>query len=261
MTEQILQTLTIVRTGRVAIVTVNRPEVLNALSLEVQIDLATALDELRSDEQVGAVVFTGAGDRAFAAGADIQRLRAYTRETALASRMQRLFDEIETFEKPTIAAVNGFALGGGCELAMACDIRVASERARFGLPETGLGIIPGAGGTQRLARLAGVGIALDLILTGRTLTAQEALAVGLVTRVVGETDLLANCCEVGETMLSRGPLALSLARIVVRAGVNVDQATGQVLEQLAQAVLYETQDKQEGVDAFLDKRAPEFTRR
>lgn len=251
-------TLRVVRTGRLGLVTIDRPDVRNALSLEVQRDLRGALDFVRADPGVGAVVFTGAGDRAFAAGADIQRLRDYTREAALGSHMQRLFDEIEDFDKPTIAAVNGLALGGGCELAMACDIRVASEHARFGLPETALGIIPGAGGTQRLSRLTGVGMALDLILTGRLLSAEEACRAGLVTRVVPADNLLSTCHDIAEEMLQRGPLAVRLARLVVRAGAEVDQASGQVIERLAQAVLYETEDKREGVDAFLEKRPAEF---
>lgn len=256
--DQTLETLTITKNDRVAMVTINRPDVLNALSLEVQRDLRSALDVLRKDTEVGVVVFTGAGDRAFAAGADIMRLRDYDRETAFASRMQRLFDDIESFEKPTIAAINGFALGGGCELAMACDLRIASDQARFGLPETGLGIIPGAGGTQRLTRLTGIGTALDLILTGRVLTAQEALASGLVSRVVSDGDLITTCHDIAEKMMSRGPLALGLARLVVRAGADVDLAAGQVLERLAQAVLYETDDKREGVEAFIAKRSAEF---
>jgi len=210
---------------------------------------------------VEAVIFTGAGERAFAAGADINSLCEYTRATAIASGLQRLFDEIEAFEKPTIAAVNGLALGGGCELAMACDLRIASEAARFGLPETALGIIPGAGGTQRLTRLAGVGMALDLILTGRLLSADEARQAGLVSRVVAAEALLDTCLEVAEAILERGPLGARLARMVVRAGADMDQSSGQPIQRLAQALLYETEDKRESVATFLDKRPAQFSGR
>lgn len=243
----------------VALVTIDRPDVRNAISPEVQADLRSALAQLHDDDQVRVVVFTGAGSRAFVAGADIQRLRGYTSQTAMQSTMQRLFDDIEAFSKPTIAAVNGVALGGGCELAMACDIRIAAESARFGLPETNLGILPAAGGTQRLARLVGLGHALDMILTGRIVSASEALGMGLVSRVVPDADLLASAAEVAATIVSKGPLAIRLARLVVRTGVDVDQRSGLVVERLAQALLYDTEDKQEGVSAFLGKRSPTFT--
>lgn len=242
----------------IALVTIDRPEARNALSLELQRELRDALAALRTDAEVGAVVFTGSGDRAFAAGADINGLRDYSYATAITSGLQRLFDEIEAFEKPTIAAINGLALGGGCELAMACDLRIASATARLGLPETSLGIIPGAGGTQRLTRLTGVGMALDLILTGRLLSAEEAREAGLVSRVVAADGLLDTCREVAAAVLARGPLAVRLARMVVRAGADVDQASGQLIERLAQAVLYETDDKREGVTAFFDKRPARF---
>ena len=253
-----LGTVTVTREGALAYVRINRPEVHNALSLEVQADLRRALEIVADDDAVGAVIFTGAGDRAFAAGADIARLGDYDRSTALSSSLQRLFDDVESLGKPTIAAVNGLALGGGCELAMACDIRVASESAVLGLPETALGIVPGAGGTQRLSRLVGLGMSLDLILTGRFLTAAEAVQVGLVSRVVAPDALLDECRAVAEAILARGPLAVRLARLVVRSGADADLRTGQVIERLAQAVLYETADKAEGVAAFLAKRPADF---
>jgi enoyl-CoA hydratase len=242
----------------VAVVTINRPEVRNAVSRQVLVDLRSALDELRDDDTAGVVVFTGAGDKAFIAGADISQLQHYTAHTALASEMQRVYDEIEAFEKPTIAAVNGFALGGGCELAMSCDIRIAADTARFGLPETILSVLPRAGGTQRLARLVGTGRAIEMILTGRMVRADEALAYGLVTSVVPAVELLDAARETARQILSKGPLAVRLAKLVVRSGMDTDQRTGLVVERLAQALLYTTDDKREGAEAFLGKRPPVF---
>lgn len=246
---------------RIATITLNRPDVRNAISKQVQEDIRDALTVLRHDNSVGAIVFTGAGDRAFAAGADITQLKNYTLHTGLESEMQRLYDLIESYEKPTIAAVNGFALGGGCELAMACDIRIASTNATFGLPETMLSVLPGAGGTQRLARLVGVGRAIELILTGRMLDAVEARDAGLVTDVVASEKLLDTAYDVARTILRRGPLAVRLAKLVIRTGFDADQRTGLVVEQLAQALLYTTDDKREGAEAFLARRPAEFSGR
>jgi enoyl-CoA hydratase/carnithine racemase len=207
------------------------------------------------------VAFTGAGEKAFVAGADISQLRQYDLHTGLAGEMQRAFDEIEAFGKPTVAAVNGFALGGGCELAMACDIRIASENARFGLPETTLSVLPGAGGTQRLARLIGTGRAIEMILTGRFVDAAQAQAIGLVTAVVPPDGLRAELRRLADAILAKGPLAVRLAKLVVRAGMDADQRTGQVVERLAQALLYTTDDKTEGTSAFLEKRPARFSGR
>ncbi|KQY57614.1 MULTISPECIES: enoyl-CoA hydratase/isomerase family protein [unclassified Nocardioides] len=252
-------TLLVDVTDAVAFVTINRPDVRNAVSREVQDDVRAFLARARTDEKIGAVVFTGAGEKAFVAGADISQLADYTLHTGLASEMQRLYDEVEAFEKPTVAAVNGFALGGGCELAMACDIRIASDNARFGLPETNLSVLPGAGGTQRLARLIGTGRAIEMILTGRMMPADEALAAGLVTSVVPRGDLLTKAAEVAGQILAKGPLAVRLAKLVVRTGMDADQHTGLVVERLAQALLYTSDDKREGTEAFLAKRRPAFT--
>lgn len=252
------ETLLLDITDGVALVTVNRPEVRNAISRQVLADLRSVLADLRDDDAAGVVVFTGAGEKAFVAGADISQLQHYTLHTALASEMQRVYDEIEAFEKPTIAAVNGFALGGGCELAMSCDIRIAADSARFGVPETTLSVLPGAGGTQRLARLVGTGRAIEMILTGRMVPADEALAHGLVTSVVPAADLLDSARETARQILAKGPLAVRLAKLVVRAGMDTDQRTGLVIERLAQALLYTTDDKQEGAEAFLAKRPPVF---
>jgi enoyl-CoA hydratase/carnithine racemase len=253
-----METLTLEVDDRLAVVTVNRPEVRNALSRQVIAELHDVLTELRDRDDVGLVAFTGAGEKAFVAGADIAQLRHYDLHTGLDAALQRAFDEVEAFPKPTVAAVNGFALGGGCELAMACDIRIASDNARFGLPETTLSVLPGAGGTQRLARLVGTGRAIEMILTGRFVDAAEAHAIGLVTAVTPADGLRAELRRLTDTILAKGPLAVRLAKLVIRAGMDADQRTGQVVEQLAQTLLYTTADKAEGTTAFLEKRPPNF---
>ena len=250
--------LTAVKNG-VGEITINRPEARNALNTQILGDIRQALAEFRYDREVGVVVFTGAGDRAFAAGADIGELRERTALDALAAVMQGVYDEIEAYEKPTIAAVNGLALGGGCELAMACDIRIASKNARFGLPEVKLAIIPGAGGTQRLSRLVGKGKAMEMILTGEIIDAEEAYRIGLVTQVADENEGLMDKVRATATnILGRGPLAVRLAKLAVQTGFETDQKTGLVIERLAQAVLFDTEDKREGTSAFLEKREPRF---
>jgi enoyl-CoA hydratase len=252
------ETLTVEVDDRLAVLTINRPEVRNALSQQVLAELRDALAELGAADDVGAVAFTGAGEKAFAAGADITQLRTNDLHAGLDAKMQGTYDQVEAFPKPTVAAVNGFALGGGCELAMACDIRIASENARFGLPETTLSVLPGAGGTQRLARLVGTGRAIEMILTGRLVDAAEAHAMGLVTAVVPTDGLRAELRRLADAILAKGPLAVRLAKLVVRAGMDADQRTGQVVERLAQALLYTTADKAEGTSAFLEKRPPAF---
>ncbi len=240
------------------VITVNRPDLRNAMNRQVVEDLRAALEEFQQNDEVGAVLFTGKGEKAFVAGADIGELRERTMLDGLSATMQRLYDEIEGFEKPTMAAVNGHALGGGCELAMACDIRIAAENARFGLPETALSIIPGAGGTQRLARLIGKGRAIEMILTGRILDAGEARELGLVSEVVPKAELMNSARETASRILSKGPLAVRLAKLAVQTGFETDQKTGLVIERLAQTVLYTSEDKQEGTSAFLEKRDPDF---
>jgi enoyl-CoA hydratase len=242
----------------IGVITVNRPDVRNAMNRQVMEELRDVLDRFREDAEVRAVVFTGAGEKAFVAGADIGELRGRTMLDGLAAKMQRLYDEIESLEKPTIAAVNGYAFGGGCELAMACDIRIAAQNARFGLPETSLSIIPAAGGTQRLARLVGKGRAVEMILTGRPVDAEEALHIGLVSRVVPQEDLMDAVREIAGQILSKGPLAVRLAKLAVQAGFETDQRTGQIIERLAQTVLYTSEDKREGTSAFVEKRTPKF---
>lgn len=254
-------TLDVAISDGICVVTVDRPEVRNALSADVIADLTAVLDRVGDDDEVSVLVFTGAGDKAFIAGADITQLQHYTPSTALDSAMQRAFDAIEAFPKPTIAAINGFALGGGCELAMACDIRIASERAKLGLPEANLAVLPGAGGTQRLARLVGTGRAIEMILTGRFIDAEEALGIGLVTSVTAPDELMAAAYETAAAIAAKGPLAVRLAKLVVRSGMDADQRTGLVIERLAQAVLYGSEDKAEGTAAFLGKRTAEFAGR
>jgi enoyl-CoA hydratase/carnithine racemase len=253
-----METLKVEIDDWLALVTIDRPEVRNALSRQVLAELRDVLSTLRDADDVGLVAFTGAGGKAFVAGADISQLRHYDLHTGLDAEMARTFDAVESFPKPTVAAVNGFALGGGCELAMACDIRIASDNARFGLPETTLSVLPGAGGTQRLARLVGTGRAIEMILTGRFVDAAEAHAIGLVTAVVAPDGLRAELRRLADQILAKGPLAVRLAKLVVRAGMDADQRTGQVVEQLAQALLYTTADKAEGASAFLEKRPPAF---
>lgn len=247
--------------GGLGVVTIDRPAVRNALNSEVLAQIADALESLSADERVRVIVFTGAGEKAFVAGADINELATRTPVDGLRASMQRLYSAIEATEKPTIAAVNGYAFGGGLELALACDIRVASTNARFALPETGLGIIPAAGGTQRLARLIGVGRATEMILTGRRLTAEEALSAGLVTAVVDPERLLDEAQATAKKIMARGPLAVQLATTVIRHGFDADQATGMLLERLAQSVLYSTEEKAEGTRAFLEKRSPDYAPR
>ena len=214
------ETLLVEVTGGVLLATINRPDVRNAINSQVQRDLRSVLEAARADEEVGAVVLTGAGEKAFIAGADISQVAGYSKATALDSDLQRLFDLVEDFPKPTIAAVNGYALGGGCELAMACDIRIASDKAKFGQPEVSLGIPPGFAGTQRLGRLVGTGRAIEMVLTGRMVDAAEALRIGLVTEVTDPAALIDTARATAATILARGPLAIRLAKLVIRAGMD-----------------------------------------
>jgi enoyl-CoA hydratase len=243
--------------ARVATLTVNRPQARNALDTDTVEELHRALDEVR---QAGATVLivTGVGDKAFVSGADINAIRARSRADALASINSRLMSAVENHEAVTIAAVNGYALGGGCELALACDLRIASETAVFGLPEPTLGIIPGAGGTQRLPRIVGLGRAKEMILTGARWDAQQALAAGLVSEVVPAAELLAAARRLAERVLALGPLAVRLAKMALNASSQMPLAAGLVYESTAQAITFDSKDKMEGTTAFLEKRAPRF---
>lgn len=244
---------------KLAFLIINRPEVRNALNQQTLNELKEALEYLRTEDQVGCVVITGAGDKSFAAGADIAQLKEKTLLDGLkAGGMQDFYNYVESYDKPTIAMINGFALGGGCELAMACDIRVAATNAKLGLPELNLSIIPAAGGTQRLARLVGKGKALEMILTGKIISGEEAERIGLVSEVVKPDQLRAKVEEVAGQILAKGPIALKLAKLSVQMGAETDIRTGLLIEKLSQAILYGTEDKQEGTKAFLEKRKANF---
>jgi enoyl-CoA hydratase len=244
----------------ICIITIDRPKVLNALNAQTVGEIAEAFEAVRGDGNVRAVILTGGGEKAFVAGADINELAKMTpisgKETA--ERGQRVLRDIETFPKPVIAAVNGFALGGGCELALACHIRIASENAQLGLPEVTLGIIPGYGGTQRMARLLGKGKALELICTGDRIGAAEAERIGLVNKVVPADQLMSVAEEMAKKMASRGPLAIAAAIEAVMFGSDMGFDEGQFLEATLFGLLASSDDMKEGMAAFLEKRKAEF---
>jgi enoyl-CoA hydratase len=244
--------------GRLATLTVRRPEVRNALDGDTTREMHAALEEVRA-AKAGALIITGAGDQAFVSGADIRAIRERRRDDALASINSRLMAAVEAHEAVSIAAVNGYALGGGCELALACDLRVAAENAVFGLPEATLGIIPGAGGTQRLPRIVGLGRAKEMILTGARWDARKALEAGLVSQVVPLAELPAAARALAEKVLALGPLAVRLAKAAVNASTQMPLTAGLAFESTAQAITFESADKAEGTSAFLEKRRPRFT--
>ncbi len=244
--------------GRLAMVTVNRPDKRNALDLPTVEEFHRALAEIA---RAGCSVFivTGAGDKSFVAGADINAIRARGRKDALAGINTKLMSAIENHDAVAIAAVNGFAMGGGCELALSCDLRIASENALFGLPEPTLGIIPAAGGTQRLPRVVGMGRAKEMILTGARWDARKALEFGLVSEVVPGPELLTAARAMAGRVMALGPLAIRLAKQALNASANMPLQSGLVFESVIQAVTFESQDKLEGTSAFLEKRKPNFT--
>ncbi len=241
-------------------ITIDRPKVLNALNAQTVGEIWSAFEAARDDASVKCVILTGCGEKAFVAGADINELAQMTPITgkATAENGQRVLRAIERFPKPVIAAINGFALGGGCELALACHIRIASEKAQMGLPEVSLGIIPGYGGTQRMARLLGKGKALELILTGDRVGAAEAERIGLVNKVVPADQLIGAAEEMAKKMASRGPLALRAAIEAVMSGSEMPFDEGQILEATLFGLLAATEDMKEGMGAFLEKRAANF---
>ncbi|WP_368621777.1 enoyl-CoA hydratase-related protein [Paraburkholderia sp. BR13444] len=247
----------------IAYVTVNRPKVLNALSTQTWKDLRTAFEDAREDTVVRGVILTGAGDKAFIAGADISELaHASAIEAEQSSRFgQAVLDLIENLGKPVVAAINGFALGGGCETAMACTLRIAVEHAKLGQPEVKLGLLPGGGGTQRLPRLVGKGRALQLILSAELISAQEAWRIGLVNEVVPAADLIGRAEAILKMIASNAPVAVRLSLEAVNKGLDANQSEGLALEASYFGLCAGTDDKKEGTSAFLEKRAPQFVGR
>ena len=248
------------RRGAVGLITINRPRVLNALSVQTIDELREALLSLRHDIEVKAVVVTGSGERAFVAGADIGELARLSATEAkdYSLRGQHVLNLIEHLEKPVVAAVNGFALGGGCELAMACTLRIAADTARFGQPEIKLGTIPGFAGSQRLPRLVGRGRALELLLTGRMIDAEEALRIGLVNRVVPAGDLMRESLSMADELAAGAPLAARYVIEAVTRGLEMPLADGSLLEASLFGLAASTEDMHQGTQAFLDKRKPTF---
>jgi len=246
--------------GAIAYVTVNRPKVLNALNTATWKDLRTAFEHARDDDAVRGVILTGAGDKAFVAGADISELAHASAIDAerSSSSGQEVLNLVENLGKPVIAAINGFALGGGCETAMACTIRIAVEHAKFGQPEVKLGLLPGGGGTQRLPRLVGRGRALQLILSGEIISAQEAWRIGLVNEVVPAADLIPRAEAILKMIASNAPIAVKLSLEAVNKGMDTSQSEGFALEASYFGLCAGTEDKKEGTSAFLEKRAPKF---
>lgn len=244
--------------GPLAVVTVNRPDKRNALDLPTVEEFHEALRRIER-EKCAVFIVTGAGDKSFVAGADINAIKARRRADALAGINTRLMSAIETHDAVAIAAVNGYAMGGGCELALACDLRLASDNAVFGLPEPTLGIIPAAGGTQRLPRVVGLGRAKEMILTGARWDARRALEVGLVSEVVPGSELMSAARAMAGRVIALGPLAVRLAKQALNASSNMPLQSGLAFESVLQAVTFESRDKVEGASAFLEKRKPVFT--
>lgn len=240
--------------------TLDRPEARNALTPEMWRDISAAVQAARQDPAVRVVIVSGAGDKALASGADIRELHQREHLIQMDGVATNALKELEELNKPVICAINGYALGGGCELALACDIRVATKRSKFGQPEVGLGLIPGAGGTQRLVRLVGPGRAKEMIFSGIILTAEQALAIGLVNRVTDDTReaVMAEAEALARTIMEKGPVALALAKICIDMGSNTDLNTGLMLERMAQTIALSTQDRKEGTAAFLEKRPARF---
>ncbi len=254
------KTIFLKKEDRVAIVTISRPRAMNALNLKVLEELCQVFDEIEHDDSLGGVILTGEG-RAFVAGADIGEMREMNRQEGLvlAEKGHGVMTKIEGLSKPVIAAVNGFALGGGCELAMACDFRIVSGSAKFGLPEVGLGIIPGFGGTQRMSRLVGKGQAKLLVLSGEIIDADEAFRIGLADRLVPPASLLEEAQSVLLKILEKSPSAVSNAKKAIDGGFDLELSEALSLEKELFAALFSTGDQKEGMNAFLEKRKPSFT--
>lgn len=254
------ENLTYVRDGFIATLTVNRPQVRNALDRKTLSELHRAFFEFRHDANARVMILTGAGDRAFVAGADIAEMTGMTQEQAedFARLGQNLTAAIESVPKAVIAAVNGYALGGGCELAMACDFILASEKAHFGQPEVGLGLIPGFGGTQRLARVVGRAIAKQMIFTGETIAAQRALEIGLANAIYPSDQLMEQAKRIATAIAAKGPLAVGAAKRALNRGYDLTLEVGMEFESMLFGSMFKTEDMREGTRAFLAKRAPDF---
>ena len=246
--------------ARIATITFNRPKALNALNGALLAELSQALDEIAADEDIRVLILTGAGDKSFVAGADISELATFNtlKAKAFASSGHEIFKKLQGLPIPVIAAVNGFALGGGTEIAIACDFIYASENAKFGQPEINLGVIPGFGGTQRLPRLIGANMAKELIYTGKMISAEEALRLGLANKVVPHDSLMDEVMKTAGTMASKGKVSLREAKQAINKGMNVDLASGCAIEIDAFALCYASPDAKEGTSAFLDKRQADF---
>ncbi|MBU8877395.1 enoyl-CoA hydratase/isomerase family protein [Bacillus sp. FJAT-29790] len=244
----------------IAVVTLNRPDALNAFNYETLTELQSSVEQLRTNPDVRVVIFIGSGEKAFSVGADLKERKTLSEVDVRRNiyKIGEVFSMIDQLPQPTIAAINGFAFGGGMELALSCDFRIAVSGILMGLTETSLAIIPGAGGTQRLPRLIGQAKALELILTAKRLTSEEALDYGILNRVTDKDHLLKECCELAEQMLANGPLALQQAKFAVKQGMNVDLHTGLQIERKAYEVIIPTEDRLEALSAFAEKRKPEF---
>jgi len=246
--------------NHVAVITINRAEALNAFDYDTLLELKQKIESIRVNQEVRAVIFTGAGEKAFSVGADLKERRHLTEEQVKRNlnKINEVFTDIDLLPQPTVAAINGFAFGGGMELALACDFRIAAHDAVMGLTETSLAIIPGAGGTQRLPRLIGQAKALELILTARRLTANEADHYGMLTRVVDRSNLLSECFAFCSQLLANGPVAIQQAKFAIKNGMNADMHTGLQIERKAYEITLPTEDRIEALQAFSEKRKPNF---
>ncbi len=245
--------------NEIGIITVNRPEVRNACDKETWGLLKDAFETLDQTPEVKVILITGAGDKAFIAGADLNYLKTRSVLETLDSQNSAIARAIEKVSKPTIAVINGYALGGGCEIALSCDIRIASENAKIGQTEINVGIIPGAGGTQRLRNIVGQGKAMEMILTGEPVSAADALQIGLINKVTSQETLMDEAVLMAKKIASKSPIAVKLAKRTVQNGADLPIDTGLLIEVLAQSVLFSTKDHLEGINAFLEKRKPEYT--
>ena len=253
------ETILLEEQGAITWLKINRPDVRNALNEKAYEEISEAIHYVNTQPETKVVVITGVGEKSFAAGADINQLKNRSAIDTLIPGLQGVCKQIEQSSKVFVAAINGYALGGGLEVALACDIRIAADHAKFGLPELNLAIIPSGGGTQRLSRIIGKGRALDLILTGKMVTAQQAEQYGLITHIVAFEKLVEETTNYVQSILKKGPLALQLAKQVVHQGFDLDLTSALLLEKLAQGILYASDDKREGTSAFIEKRTAQFS--